>query len=473
MAIRFGTDGWRGIIGEDYTFDNVRACAQGTAEYLGQQGIASQGLLVGYDTRFASEHFAAAVAEVSAANGVRTLLCRGPAPTPVISYNVVHRNLAGAVIITASHNPARWNGFKYKPEYGGSASSEVVAALEENIAKVLAANSVKRMPLEDAVKGGMVERIDPRPPYMEQVRSLVDLVAIKKAGLEIVVDAMFGAGAGYIPEFLSGGSTRVVQINGRRNPLFPGIAQPEPVAHNLHRLSSAVVRQRADIGIALDGDADRVGIVDERGRFITPLEAFALLCLYLLDTRGEKGPLVRSLTMTSMIDRLGEIYGVPALNTPVGFKYLGPVMRRETALAAGEESGGYAFRGHIPERDGIISGLFFLDMMVRTGKTPSELVEYLFSKVGPHHYDRWDLSFDMSRRHDIEQRVERARPLSLAGKRVTEIDTRDGYRFVLEGGYWALIRFSGTEPLLRIYAEAESPDQVQGLLEDVRALAGL
>ena len=473
MTIKFGTDGWRGIIGEDFTFDNVRACAQGTAEYLNGQGTSSQGLLVGYDTRFASEQFAAAVAEVSAANGVRTLLCRSHAPTPVVSFNVVHRGVAGAVIITASHNPANWSGFKYKPEYGGSASPEVVAALEESIARAVAGNGVKRMSLEDALRRGVVERIDPIPPYLEHIRRLMDLEAVKGAGLKVIVDAMFGTGAGYIPRLLSRGSTRVVQINARRNPLFPGISQPEPVAQNLSRLSLAVVRQKANVGIALDGDADRVGIVDEQGRFITTLQTFALLCLYLLETRGERGTLVRSLTMTTMIDRLGEMYGVPVFDTQVGFKYLGPVMRREEALAAGEESGGYAFRGHIPERDGILSGLLFLDLMVKTGKTPSELVQYLFSKVGPHHYDRWDMGFDMNQRRAIERRVERAKPASLAGRRVTEIDARDGYRFVLEGDYWALIRFSGTEPLLRIYAEAESPDQVRRLLEDTRALAGL
>ncbi len=473
MAIKFGTDGWRGLIAEDYTFDNVRICAQGTCEYLKATGASSKGLLIGYDTRFASDRFAAAVAGVSAANGVKAFLCRKPAPTPVISYNVVHRELAGAVVITASHNPPAWNGFKYKPEYGGSASQEEVDALETHIAEIEAEGEVKSMPLSEGEEKGLVEYVDPMFPYLEHLQRIVDLGAIKDAGLAVVVDPMFGSGIGYIPRLLAGGSTRITQINGAHNPNFPGVSQPEPVAHNLLKLSTAVIKRGADVGIALDGDADRLGIVDEKGQFITTLQTFALLCLYLLDTRRERGPLVRSLTMTTMIDKLGDIYGVPTFNTPVGFKYLGPVMREESALAAGEESGGYAFRGHIPERDGILSGLFFLDMMVKTGRCPSELVDFLYSKVGPHFYDRLDLRFDPSQRGAIQQRVSKSRPDYIAGKRVKEIDTRDGYRFVLEGGYWLLVRFSGTEPLLRVYAEAESSGEVNRLLEEGRNLAGV
>ena len=251
------------------------------------------------------------------------------------------------------------------------------------------------------------------------------------------------------------------------------MAQPEPLAHNLSELMSAVAGGPAEVGMATDGDADRLGVVDEQGRFVTTLQAFALLCLHQLEVLGRSGPLVRSITMTSMVDRLGEMYDVPVFDTPVGFKYLGPVMMREKALAAGEESGGYAFAGNIPERDGILSGLMVLEMMVKTGKSVSELLAMLEAKVGPHHYDRWDLRFDAARRQEIERKVREHAPATLGGKAVTEVDDRDGYRFVLEGGYWALVRFSGTEPLLRIYAEAESPEGVQALLAEARALAGV
>ena len=284
---------------------------------------------------------------------------------------------------------------------------------------------------------------------------------------------MYGAGAGYLPRLLEGSTPQITELHGERNPSFPGMAQPEPVAHNLTALSECVAAQRAHVGIALDGDADRLGIVDEKGQYISTLQTFALLSLYFLEVRGQKGPLVKSVTMSSMIYRLGELFGVPIFETPVGFKYIGPVMTERDALAGGEESGGYSFKGHIPERDGILSGLYFLDMMVKTGKSPSELLDYLFSKVGPHYYDRTDVSFASDRRAEIEERVASHRPDALAGVPVTDRDELDGTRLHLEGGAWALIRFSGTEPLLRIYSEAESPERVHRILEEVGALVGV
>jgi phosphomannomutase len=473
MAIKFGTDGWRAVIAEDYTFENVRYCAQGTSAYLKEQNLAPHGLVVGYDTRFASEDFAAAVAEVSAGNGVPTFLCDKAAPTPVVTYNMVALNAGGGAVITASHNPGKWNGFKYKPDYGGSASQEIVDQLEVHIGRVEASGAFNRIPLQDAIARGLVEYVDPEPPYLSHIASLVDLSGIRNAGLKIVVDSMYGSGAGYIAKLLSGGSTEVIELHGIRNPAFPGFAQPEPIAHNLGELMSAVPSMGAHVGIALDGDADRVGIVDEEGQFMTTLQTFALLCLHELEILENTGPLVRSITMTSMINKLGELYNVPVFETPVGFKYLGPVMRQREALMAGEESGGYAFRENIPERDGILSGLMILDMMVKTGKTPTELLQMLYDKVGPHHYERWDLEFEEEERETIKANLMAARPSSIGGRRVEAIDTQDGFRYVLEGGYWSLVRFSGTEPLLRVYAEGESADEVTDLLDETREMAGV
>lgn len=474
MPIKFGTDGWRAIIAEDYTFENVRVCAQGTADFMTETGSASQGLFIGYDTRFGSEEFARAVAEVSTANGIPTFLCDKAAPTPVLSYNLVAHNGGGGAIITASHNPAAWNGFKYKPSYGGSASPEVVTELENLIAAVEQhPNSVKRMSLDEAKAQGLFEYIDPEPSYLSHIAELVDLNGIRESGLNIVVDSMYGAGAGYFKKLLSGGVTRITELHGERNPAFPGMAQPEPIAHNLAELIEAVLDQNGDAGIATDGDADRLGVVNEDGEFITTLDTFALLCYHQLEILQNRGPLVRSITMTSMIDKLGAAYDVPVHDTPVGFKFLGPVMMEEDALIAGEESGGYAFRGNIPERDGILSGLMLLDLMVKSDMTLTELQSVLVDKVGPHFYERWDLKFDPEHREGIIERVKDARPSTLAGKRVEQLDGRDGFRFVLEGGYWLLIRFSGTEPLLRIYAEAESRDIVKTLLQAGRAMAGV
>ena len=473
MPIKFGTDGWRAVIADDYTFDNVRLCAQGAADLMKYHSLAYRGFVVGYDTRFLSVEFAAAAAEVTAGNGIPTYLCDRAAPTPVIAYNLVAKDAGAGAVITASHNPAAYNGFKYKPDYGGSASPEIVAELENRIAAAEASGDVRRIPLARARADGLLEEFNPQPDYLNHIASFVDLAAIRSAGLDIVVDSMHGAGAGYLADLLSGGSTRIVEIRSEPNPAFPDMAQPEPLAHNLVPLIDEIGDRTADIGLATDGDADRLGVVDEDGQFLTTLQTFALLCMHQLDTLGRRGPLVRSITMTGMIDKLGALYDVPVHETPVGFKYLGPVMMRHDALLAGEESGGYAFQGNVPERDGILSGLMLLDLMVKTDMSVADLLGELEDKVGPHHYDRLDLQFDESMRGEIQARLRAAAPSSLAGLPVERVDAQDGFRYLLAGGYWALIRFSGTEPLLRIYAEAESPDDVRRLLDAAREMAGV
>lgn len=470
--IRFGTDGWRGVIARDFTFDNVALCAQGTANYLKKNGITERGIVVGYDTRFASEDFAATVAEVLAGNGIKVYLCDRAAPTPVVGYNIVYLKAEGAIVITASHNPARWNGFKFRPSYAGSAAPEVTAALEEGIA-VAEKEGVLSTTLDDARDSGIVQDIDPTPAYFEQIARLVDLEALNKGGFNVLVDAMFGAGAGYLPKLLSGGKNTILELHSERNPAFPGIHNPEPIARNLQALQRLVVDRRADVGLALDGDADRLGVVDEKGGFVTPLQVFALLAYYMLEVRGERGALVKSVTATSMIHRLGEKYGVPVFETPVGFKHICPIMKRENALIGGEESGGYAIQGHIPERDGALCGLLFLDLMRRTGKTPTELVEQIYDMVGPHHYDRRDIAFPARMRHGLERKVAQGGILDLAGVEVVDEDDIDGKRFHLEGGAWVAVRFSGTEPLLRIYAEAKDPDVVSRLLDAAEEFLGL
>jgi len=469
--IKFGTDGWRGIIAQDFTFDNVRFCAQGVADYLKQAGRESQGLVIGYDTRFASEDFASAAAEVVAGNGIKVYLCTGATPTPVVSFGTVNQKAGGAIIITASHNPAKWNGFKFRVENGASAPSEVIAALEKHVAQAAATEDINRIPLAQALEQGLVEYLDLTPTYFDRVDSLTDLKGIRQAKMKVIIDPMYGAGAGYLKTLLGGGDIEVVEINGERNPAFPGI-QPEPIAANLAKLSATVKELGADVGLASDGDADRIGVIDENGEFLTQLQVFALLCLYLLEVRGERGPIVKTITTTSMIDRLGEIYGVPVYETSVGFKYVAPIMVAEKALIGGEESGGYGFSGHIPERDAIIASLYFLDLMVKSGKTPSQLLEHLYSKVGQHYYDRIDIEFPEGERQRMIDRIRSNLPESIEGVRVVKTDTTDGFRFILADTTWLLIRFSGTEPLLRIYTESGSLARVKRLIEFGRALAG-
>jgi alpha-D-glucose phosphate-specific phosphoglucomutase len=468
--IKFGTDGWRGIIAEDFTFDNVRACAQAVADYLNETGLAQRGVVIGYDTRFAAEDFAAAAAEVISGNEIKAYLCPKAIPTPVISFGVVARKAGGAIIITASHNPASWNGFKFKTESGASASPEITARIEENIARTLAAGRIKSLPLAQAIERNRAEYLDTAQDYYNQLSRLVDLEAIGNSRLKVVIDPMYGAGIGYFRKLLSGGSIKLREINVKRNPLFPGMRQPEPIAANLSRLSNTVKRKQASVGLATDGDADRLGIIDENGAYISTLHVFALLCLYLLEVRGERGPLVKTITMTSMLYRLGELFGVPVYETPVGFKYVAPIMTAEKALAGGEESGGYGFRGHLAERDGILAGLYFLDLMVKTGWSPSQLISYLYSKVGPHYYKRIDLKFSEEEHQIVNERVRNFSPESIDGVKVVSSDTIDGFRFILDDNSWLLIRFSQTEPLLRLYAESGSQERVEKLLKVAQGL---
>ena len=470
--IKFGTDGWRGIIAQDFTFDNVRACAQGVADYLKQTGLAGRGVIVGYDTRFASEDFASAAAEVVAGNGIKAYLCSKVTPTPVISYGVLAQKVGGAIIITASHNPARWNGFKLKSEYGSSAPPEVIAQLEKNISQTLSIGKTKQMLLAEAIEQGLVEYLDLAPIYFSQLNKLIDLNELRRARLRVVADSMYGAGAGYFKTLLDGGAIKVTEINSERNPLFPGI-QPEPIETNLGKLSAMVKQQGFDVGLATDGDADRIGIIDERGEFLNQHQVFALLCLYFLEVRGERGPMIKTLTSTTMISKLGKFFDVPVYETAVGFKYVAPLMIQKKAIIGGEESGGYGFRGHIPERDGILAGLYFLDFMAKKGKTPSQLLDYLYSKVGPHYYERIDSHVTKGKRQTIINRLASGSVDTIAGTKVTGIDTADGFRFLLSDESWLLIRFSGTEPLVRLYAEGESLEKVRKLLGEGRRLIGV
>ncbi len=470
-TIKFGTDGWRGLIARDFTFENVARCAQGIASYLHEQGTASQGMVVGYDTRFGSRQFAECVVEVSAGNGIPVFLVDRPAPTPVVSFQVLKRKAAGAAMITASHNPPLWNGIKFKPSYAGSASPEVTGAIESHI-EALGSDAPRSMPLQEASSRGLVQDCNPIPDYMAHLESLIDLSPIRSTNFKVYVDNMYGAGSGYFSAILGGGAISVTELHAEINPAFPGMGQPEPIDKNLGEFMAAVPASKADVGIALDGDADRLGVVDERGGFLTTLQTFALLALYLLEVEGQRGTLIKSLNNTAMTLRLGHLFGVDVKETKVGFKYISPLLMEPDALIGGEESGGYGFRGHIPERDGVLSGLYVLSMMARLGKTPSELLDYLYSLVGPHHYHRLDAPFSPSQRTAILQKLESENVDQVGGLRVTGSDSIDGRRYLFDNA-WVVVRFSGTEPLLRIYAEAESPEKVQHILKSTTSFLGI
>jgi phosphomannomutase len=472
-AIRFGTDGWRAIIADEFTYANVRRVAQAVADGL-LAGGAPPTLVVGYDTRFASAQFAHAAAGVLTANGIAVILADRPTPTPAISFAVAQRGAAGGLIVTASHNPAIFNGIKLKSPAGSAASAEEVAAVEAAIARRAEAPlPVVPEPIAPAEAAGRLERVDLTPAYHARLAELVDLETIRAAGLTIVADAMYGAGGGHYPALLAGGSTRVVELNGQPNPAFPGLRGPEPVAANLTTLSRVVVESGSSLGLALDGDADRIALVDERGTYVNQQQVFALLTLYLIEQRGWRGPIVKSVNASTMLDAIAAREGLAVHTCPVGFKYLGPALMEHDGLIAGEESGGFAFHGHIPERDGILAGLFLIDFMRRLEVPASGLVAYLQQKVGTLAYERLDLTFAPDQREAIVARANDARPVRLADRAVAEISHLDGVKFVLEDGSWLLFRLSGTEPLLRLYAEAPTAEAVTRLLQQGRALLGL
>lgn len=468
--IVFGTDGWRGRIAENYTFDNVRRCSQGFAEYLLLNGYKDEWVVVGYDKRFQSDAFAEAVAEVLVGNHLRVYLTESASPTPVISYSVIAKKAVAAVNITASHNPPFDNGFKVRNKYGGAIDPDGLKLIEDRIP--MDKSSVKRLSLNDAISKKRVILFNPNPGYITQIHKLVDIQPIINAGLNILVDPMWGNGAGWFSGLLAGGSTAVTEIHNIRNPIFPEMSRPEPIRPNIDVGLQKTRDVGADVLLITDGDADRVGFGDENGEFIDQLRAYGLLAYYLLEVRGQRGPIVKTLSTTTMLDKLGKLYEVDVYNTGVGFKYVAPKMLETNAMIGGEESGGYAFKDHVPERDGIVAGLYFLDMMVKLNKKPSELLNMLFDKVGPHYYHRIDTSFSGDRK-SREALILEANPEYLGGLRVTGLETLDGFKFSLEDGGWLLIRFSGTEPIIRVYTETMYEDKVNNILSDGLKIAGL
>jgi len=468
--IKFGTDGWRAVIAEDYTFDNLRRCAQGFSNFLLEKGLSGNWIVVGYDQRFHSENFAKAVVEVFTANGLKVYLTDKATPTPVISFSVIDLKAVGAVNITASHNPPTDNGFKVRDENGGAIPPDDLKRIEELIPDTL--DEVKLIKFGQALKTQKVLFFDPEKNYKKHLEKFIDFQSIKDAGIRILIDPMWGNNANWYTSLLSGGKTEIIEIHNSRNPIFPEMTRPEPIPPNIDAGLKKTVEFKADVLIINDGDGDRVGIGDEQGIFLNQLQVYALLAYYLLEYKKEHGPIVKTLSTTSMLNKLGKIYNVPVHETGVGFKYVAPKMIETNALIGGEESGGYAFRGNVPERDGILAGLYFLEMMVTTKKSPSQLLKELFSLVGNHYYDRIDTPFSGDRK-EKENNIVNANPKDIGGLNVRGLITTDGFKFNLEDGGWLLIRFSGTEPIIRVYCETTHADKVSLILQDGLKIAGI
>jgi phosphomannomutase len=470
-AIVFGTDGWRARIAEDFTFDNVRRCADGVARYVLGKNEAAKGVVIAYDRRFASEHFAIAAAEVLLAHDIPVAYAAHAVPTQMSSYEVVERGASAGIVITASHNPWTDNGFKVKAPTGSAGGPDMLKVIEQAIADD---HAIERRPFAEAEAAGQFERFDPYEGYERYVRRTLDVDALKAADVDILVEPMYGAGSGWIPRLLDGGRIRVTEIHRERNPYFGGI-NPEPIRPNVDEALRTIVEGRHDLGLLLDGDADRAGAADEQGTFIHQLEVTGLLMYYLAEHRGLRQPVVVSVNNTSMAARLGKIYGIDTYETSVGFKYIGPKMIETGAMMGAEESGGYGFGMHLPERDGVYADLLLLDLFLREkgrGVWPvSKIVAKFHELAGPSFYRRVDVHVEKQLYPGVKQRLIEGLadkpPADLAGDavdRTVRLETNDGYKFFTGDGSWMLIRTSGTEPLVRVYTEATSAERRDALV---------
>lgn len=471
MPIHFGTDGWRAVISDTFTFSNLRMVAQAIADaaasehWQKQDGIDPQKFVIGFDTRFLSDRYAGEVARVMAANGFTVLLAQADAPTPAISYAIKHHRAAGGVMITASHNAPRYNGVKLKAAYGGSALPEQCRRVEVYINdNEEQARGPNLMDFKKARDMGLIQKFNPLPAYFDHLRTLINTDIIADNPQRFVVDSMFGSGRGTIRAFLQGTGCEISEIRGEMNPGFGGV-HPEPIAKYLTPLAGALGSGMGNFGLATDGDADRIGAMDERGNFVDPHKIMALAFQYLVEKRGWRGAAVRTVSTTRMIDRLAKRYDLPVYETPVGFNHIADYMMTEDILLGGEESGGISFKGHIPEGDGPIMGLLLVEIIAQSRKTLGQLVEDLLKEVGPAYYERADLrlSRPVAKKEMSEMLVNQA-PAEIGGQKVSEVSSRDGVKYILSDDSWLLIRPSGTEPVLRVYAEGRSQQMVADLL---------
>jgi phosphomannomutase len=473
--IRFGTDGWRAVIAESFTFANLERVAQAYAEYLIQQSGGaltsstnprSSLVIIGYDRRFLSEQFAGRAAEILAGNGLRIALFNEAVPTPVVSWAVKLNNAAGGVVITASHNPADFNGFKIKAPWGGSASPEITSVVESLVdaqtprrLKKITTSDEREM-LEASIKS-----------YRAQVSSYIDLERLKRAPMSVVVDPMHGVGGRWVESFLQGGSLKVETIRAERDPLFGGV-NPEPIERNLAALMSRVKETNASLGLATDGDADRVGAVNERGETMTMHEVVPLILLHLARERKMTGGVVRTFSQSVLTKRIAEAHNLKLHDTPIGFKYIADLMLKEDILIGAEESGGIGVKGHIPERDGILNCLLLLEAVVTSGKSPSTMVKEMHREFGEFYFGRRDLHSEVRRGQELVLKLASEPPVAVAGHAVGSVETMDGTKLVFEDESWLLFRQSGTEPALRVYSEATSKTKVEALLDVGEQLAG-
>jgi len=463
-SIKFGTDGWRGVIAEDFTSENVRTVAHAIARYVVRSEKPDRGVLVGYDTRFASERFARVAAETVAATGTPVWLAIEACPTPALSLLVRQRGAAAGIQITASHNPYRWNGVKLKASYGSSASATIVSQVEVELSKVLNEGVPLLPPRQDLIRS-----IDVRTPYLETLSGLVDWDRLRASNLRFLIDPMHGAGRGLLLELLHGNGVEADEIRGERDPLFGGV-NPEPIEPHIEALRQAMHRGNYDVGFAFDGDADRIGAMDYDGTFITPHQIFSILLWHLAGTRKLSGDVVKSFSTTKMIDKIAYKLGRKIWETPIGFKYICDRMLESDIVIGGEESGGIATKLHLPERDATVSALLLAEVMAWHGKRLGDLVALLHREFGEHHYGRVDLTLKDGQKEKAIERFNDSRLSALLDWPIVGREDLDGVKVYLGDIGWAMVRASGTEPVLRVYAETTRPEATRRILDEITSL---
>lgn len=469
QIIKFGTDGWRGVIAREFTFENVAIVAQATMDYMALEGLADKALVIGYDRRFLSREFAERSAEIAVGNGIKVFLTEDYAPTPAVSWAVRSRSAGMGIMITASHNPPVYNGFKVKESFGGSARPSTTIKIEEQVAANISdGREILSTPFAEGVQRGMIVQFDASKEYYAQLEKYVDMDLIRKSNIPFVVDPMFGAGSGAFPRLLPA----CTEIHGDCNPAFGGQA-PEPIMEHLLELSEAVKSGAFRAGLALDGDADRIGAVDENGDFFSSHMIFTVLLRHLYERKGVRGGVVKTVSTTQMINLLADKYGLKLFETPIGFKHICELMLDNDILMGGEESGGLGVKGHIPERDGILMGLLLLEAMAMSGKGLKELLDETMDEIGHFYYRRIDLQIEQQAKEKLIARLKSGGLKEIAGATVETTNFSDGFKFIFSGGSWLLIRPSGTEPVLRLYSEAGSLEAVEKFLAAGRDLAGV
>ncbi len=459
--IKFGTDGWRAIIADTFTFENVRRAAQATADYFKTVHEAEPAVFVGFDVRFQSKSFARAAAEVFSSNGFRVVMMDRPYPTPYVSFEVRRRKFAGGIMITASHNPPAFNGFKVKAHFGGSATPSITGQIEANLGRTGQGEPFQK-PAQSMTAPGF-STVGPEKFYFDHIKGLVDWDRIAKSKLKIVVDSMHGCGGYILEELLRDTNCTVETIRGNPDPLFGGI-NPEPMMPQLAPLGEAVRKTGSDVGLATDGDADRLGIVDETGEYVNTLQTLSLLLLHTYRNKGWRGAVARTFSQSQLIPRIASKFGLQLYERPIGFKNIGELMLENEILIGGEESGGIGLSRHLPERDGIFINLLFLDLLAASGKTCTELIRDMWKEFGEFHFDRCDLHVPIAAGQAVVAKWKTDPPAAFAGRKVTEVGKLDGSKVFLERDSWILFRQSGTEPLLRVYCEAPTRAEVAEIM---------